>query len=219
MGPRAVLNFIITLRRRDAEQILLQRPDVRIDRHAVVVQDHEQVGVRGSGVVESLESQSSGQRAVADHGDHLALLAPQSRRGGHAQRGGDRSRGVSRAERVVLAFAHARETAQPVQLAIRQEPVAPTRDDLVGISLMAHVPDQLVVRRVEDVVQRGGQLDDSQTRPQMPRIGRKLLDDEMPQLAAVGPQLVRREPSKVPGRIDLIKIFVRRSCHGEIRID
>ena len=48
---------------------------------------------------------------------------------------------------------------------------------------------------------------------------RKLLDDEMPQLAAIGPQLVRREPSKVPGRIDLIKILVRRSCHGEIRID
>lgn len=114
-----------------------------------------------------------GQRAVADHGDHLALLAPQSRRGGHAQRGGDRSRSVSRAERVVLAFAHARETAQPVQLAIRQEPVAPTRDDLVGISLMAHVPDQLVVRRIERRSERGGQLDDPQTRPQMPRIGRK----------------------------------------------
>src|SRR6476469_1008305 len=37
--------------------------------------------------------------------------------------------------------------------------VAPPGQDLVRIGLVAHVPDELVVRRVEHLVQRDGELD------------------------------------------------------------
>src|SRR3546814_19204494 len=41
-------------------------------------------------------------------------------------------------------------------------------DDLVRIALVADVPDDLVARRVEHIVERGRQLDDAESRSQMP---------------------------------------------------
>ena len=40
--------------------------------------------------------------------------------------------------------------------------------DFVDINLMAHVPDEFVLGRVEDAVQRDGQLDHAEVRAEMP---------------------------------------------------
>lgn len=40
--------------------------------------------------------------------------------------------------------------------------VPPTGDQFMGIDLMAHIPDQLVVGGVEDVVEGQGKLDNTQ---------------------------------------------------------
>ena len=111
-------------------------------------------------------------------------------------------------ERVVSALLHLRESAQPVQLAVHPETVAAAGDDLVGIGLMAHVPDQLVVRRIEYVMQRGGQLDDAETRSQMAGIQRELLDDESTQLVAVADQFLLRKFPQIGRRIDPVEVFV-----------
>ncbi len=71
---------------------------------------------------------------------------------------------MRRAERVVFALGALGEAGQAAALAQRADAVAPAGQDLVRIGLVADVPDQPVARRVEDVVQRDGQLDDAEAR-------------------------------------------------------
>ena len=63
------------------------------------------------------------------------------------------------------------------------ERFAAAGQDLVGIGLMAHVPDDLVLRRVIDVVQGHGQLDGPQARSQVAGVGAQFRDHEVAQLA------------------------------------
>ena len=74
---------------------------------------------------------------------------------------------MRRAEGVVLALGAPGEARQPAGLAERPDPVAPAGEDLVRIGLVADVPDQPVVRRVEDVVERHRQLDHAEPGAEM----------------------------------------------------
>src|SRR2546427_9794140 len=67
------------------------------------------------------------------------------------------------AEGVVLALAATREAGSPSAHAYAADSLAVAGESLVRIGLVSPVPDDAVVRRVEDVVQRDGQLD----RPQI----------------------------------------------------
>ena len=75
---------------------------------------------------------------------------------------------MTNAERVVLALAATRECRDTVFLAQGGHARATARQDLVRVGLMAHVPHQAVVRRVEHVMQGDGQLDDAETGTKMP---------------------------------------------------
>ena len=76
----------------------------------------------------------------------------------HAEGCRDRVGGMSTCERVILAFLWARERLYAVQLAVGAEAVASSREDLVAIGLMPHVPHYAVVGGVEDIMQGHGQL-------------------------------------------------------------
>src|ERR1044072_97319 len=70
---------------------------------------------------------------------------------------------MCRAEAVVLAlrtFGEARQAAAGTQ---GTDAVAPTGQNLVRIRLMAYVPDELVSRRVENVVQSDREVDYAET--------------------------------------------------------
>ena len=89
----------------DAIEIAGHRADVRRDRHLVVVEDDEEGQIEDSRVVQRLEGHASRERAVADDRHHPPVgFGALGERDGHAQRGGNRCRGVSRAEGVVLAL-------------------------------------------------------------------------------------------------------------------
>ena len=59
---------------------------------------------------------------------------------------------MRRAEGIVLALAALGEARQPASAAQSANPLAPSGEDLVRIGLMANVPDQLVLGRVEHIV-------------------------------------------------------------------
>ena len=86
------------------------------------------------------------------------------------------------AEGVVLALVAARKAGDAAELAQRGHALAPAGQDLVRIGLVAHVPDQPVVRRVEDVMQRDRELDRAEVRRQMAAGLRHALEDELAQL-------------------------------------
>ena len=68
------------------------------------------------------------------------------------------------------------EAAQAAALAQGADAVAATGQDLVRIGLVPDVPDDAVVRRVEDVVQRDRQLDHAEPRTEMPAGARHRVD-------------------------------------------
>ena len=152
----------------DLGQVVGQAADVARDRHVVVVEHHQHVGADFRGVVERLEGHAGGQRTVTDHRDGLALFAFQTRGDRHAQGGADRGAGMTDAEGVVLALDPARKGGQAVLLAQGAHALAAAGEDLVRIGLVAHVPDQPVVRCVVDVVQGDGQFDHAEAGAEVP---------------------------------------------------
>ena len=86
------------------------------------------------------------------------------------------------AERVVFAFGALGEAGQPAALAQRADAVAPAGQDLVRIGLVADVPDELVARRVEHVVQRDRQLDHAEAGAEMAAGDRDRVDGLLAQL-------------------------------------
>ncbi|MCY1442274.1 hypothetical protein D9M71_586380 [compost metagenome] len=145
----------------DLGQVVGQAADIARDRHVVVVEDHQHVGVDFLGVVQRLEGHAGGQCAITDHGDRLAWAVLQAGGDGHAQGGADRGAGVADAKGVVLALGAAREGGDAVLLAQAAHGLAAAGEDLVRIGLMADVPHQTVVGRVEDIMQGDRQLDDA----------------------------------------------------------
>ena len=91
-------------------------------------------------MVQRLERHAGGHRAVADHGDRLAIAVLQAGGNGHAQRGADRGAGVADAKGVVLALGAAREGGDAVLLAQGAHALAAAGEDLVRIGLMTRRP-------------------------------------------------------------------------------
>ena len=107
---------------------------------------------------------------------------------------------MRRAERVVFALAALGEAAQAAALAQRADAVAPPGQDLVRIALVADVPDQPVARRVEDIMDRGGQLDHAEPRAEMPAGGADRGDRLGAQLVGELAQLLGLQLAQVGGR-------------------
>ncbi len=189
----------------EAREIRGHRPDRRRDRHVVVVQDHDQARLHGAGVVQRLVGHAGGHGAVADHGDDVVGAAGEVARRRHAEAGRDRGGGMRRAEGVVFALGPLGEAGETAALPQRADAFAPAGQDLVRIGLVADVPDQKVARRVEDVVERDGQLDDAEPRAQMPAGHRNGVDGLRPEFLGHLREVVLGEPAKVFGRVDLIE--------------
>jgi hypothetical protein len=118
-------------------------------------------------IVHGLVGHAGAHGAIADHRDDVAVPPVEVPRHGVTQAGRDRGRAVRRAEGVVFALAAAGEAGQTAALAQRADTVAPPGQDLVRIALVADIPDQLVARRIENVMQGDRQLDDPQARAQV----------------------------------------------------
>src|SRR3954452_12548745 len=119
-------------------------------------------------MIQGLESHATGDRAVANDCYDTAILATLRGRHGHAERGADRCRGMSDAKRVELALRASGKRSESAGLLDRVELLAAPGQNLVRIGLMAHVPHQPVVRRIEDVVQGYRQFDGAETGGKMP---------------------------------------------------
>ena len=181
-------------------QIGAHRPHRRRDRHVVVVQHHDQPRMPRAGVVHRLIRHAGTHRAVADHGDDVALVALQVARHRHPESRRDRRGGMRRAERVVLALRTAGEARQAATRAQRANPVTPPGQDFVRIRLMPDIPDHPVVRRVEHRVERDGQLHHPERGAEMAAGDRYRVDRLRAQFVSQLPQLLHREVAQI-GRI------------------
>ena len=141
--------------------------DVPADGHAVVVEHNHQLVFATPSVAQPLVGESTCQGAVTDNRHHIAVLSRQGFRLGHAVGGGDGGATMSRDEGVVFALARPWEPAQAVFLAEGMELFHPPGEQLVGIALMPHVPDQAIQRRIKNLMQSHRQLHHPQIGGQM----------------------------------------------------
>ena len=168
--------------------------DVLGDAPLVVVEDaDEPLGGVGD-VVQRLEGNAVGQGRVAEDATTFSSLPRWSRAGADAQRGGKRRAGVGRAVAIVLALGAQGKPAQAAGAADGVKAVLAAGQQLVDVDLVADVPDELVLGRVEDVMQRDGQLHHAEVRAQVPAVlgqdGDQFLPDFLGQTAAVAPASV-----------------------------
>ena len=193
---------LVHLARQQPGQVVGQRADILRDRHVVVVQDHQQVDVEAAGVVQRFPCEPRAHGAVADDGRHAAVAALQAVGDRHAQRGADRGAGVADPEGVVDALLAGRERGQPALVLDRLQRFASARQHLVRIGLVADVPDEPVVRRVEHVVQRHGQLDGAEPGREVPAALADRMHEEVAEFCADRGQLRLRQRAQHRRGID-----------------
>jgi hypothetical protein len=189
-----------------ALEVARDRPDVRRDRHAVVVDDDHHRGLQPAGVMERLVGDAAGEGPVSDHGDDPAVLPDSlAHRLLQADRVADRGRGVPRTHDVVLGLEDRAERRQALVLADRVEPVAPAREHLVRVGLVPDVPEDLVRRGVEQAVQRDGQLAGAEVGAEVAADLTDRVDDQLAHLLRHVLELLVGELVEVGGRVDRIE--------------
>ena len=190
------------VRELDLAQVLRERADGRADRHLVVVDDDEHLGLALADVVERLERQAAHQSRVADDDRDPLQAVAQVARLGQTLGDGQAGSGVTAIEHVVRRLRASREAADAIDLAQRPEPLQASGQELVRVRLMSGVPDDLVARRFEEPVQGDGQLDDTQRRAEVAAGRGDGPDDRVADLGRELGQLRFVEPAQVGGVLD-----------------
>ena len=85
-------------------------------------------------------------------------------------------------ERVVLRFIASKKSRQTARLFDRVKLIASSGKDLVRVRLMPDVPDEAIIRRIEDVVHRHRELDRPERGARVPADARASIDNELPDL-------------------------------------
>ena len=195
-----VQHVLVALVDPDGGQVIGQPADRRLVGPAVVVDHDDQAAVPGHrDVVQRLPGHAAGQRAVADDRDHGAVrLAAQPVRLGQPVRVAQAGGRVRVLHQVMLGLGPAGVAGQPAPLAQRAELGHPPGEQFVHVGLVAGVEHDLVHRRVEHPVQGDGQLDHAQVGPQVAAGPRHRLDQQVPNFAGQGGQLVGIQFLEVP---------------------
>ncbi len=163
----------------------------------VVVDDHDEGQVLAGGdVVERLPGHAAGQGPVADDGDRVPLAVTRELVGDGDPLGpGQGGRRVGVLDHVVLGLGAGRVAGEPA-LGAQGREVLPPGQQFVDIADVSGVVDDRVVRRLEDAVQRDGQLDDAEVGAEVPARPGHLVDQELPDLRRQGGEARGGQPTQ-----------------------
>jgi hypothetical protein len=90
---------------------------------------------------------------------------------------------------------------------------------IVRVGLVADVPDQPVARRIEDIMDRGGQFDDAEAGAEMAAGDRNRVDGFLAKLVGHLPDLFHLEPAQIVGGADRVeKRRFTEYGHGDVPI-
>ena len=146
-----------------------------------------------SGQVQAFEGLARGQGAVTDDGQHMLLAAGQVTGHGHAKGRGDGCGGMPHPKAVIRALTAARKARKASQGTQGVELGGASGQQLVGVGLMSHVPDDLVLLHIEGMQQGQGQFHDPQRGGQMPAVLGHHIDDALAQLRSQHRELFVRK--------------------------
>ena len=175
------------------------------DRHAVVIEDDQQLLAALSGVGQPLVGQPAGEGTVPDQGQHLIVLPQLGPGPGHAQSHGHGVGGVSGHKGVVDALAGLGKAGDAAELPQMGHLLPPSGEDLMHIALVAHIKDQPVPGGVEHPVDGHGQLHRAKVGGQMPAGAGDIVDQLLPQ---PGAQLLRLAVSELGQQRCAVVFFI-----------
>ena len=101
------------------------------------------------------------------------------------------------AKRVVLRFIAAKKAADAAVLLDCRQLVSTARQNFVRVCLMAHVPNQTIVRSVEGVMQSHRQLDCAERRAGVPTHARHSFQNVLTDFLGHVLKLIKPQPSQV----------------------
>ena len=104
---------------------------------------------------------------------------------------------MRRAKWVIFTLNAPGKTRQAAALPQRADAAAPASKDFMRIGLMADIPDQPVLWRVEGVMQRHRQLDHAKPGAKMPAGDRHSVDGLDAQFVGELPQVLRRQGAEI----------------------
>ena len=201
-----LLRLVVGTRDDQLVQDLGDRPDVAVDRPLVVVQDDDQALRRVRGVVERLHRDTAGEGRVTDQRDHVRVFAETVAGIGEAHGGGEGRPRMARTEDVVQALFPIQEARQTTRGADAVEVGAvATRQQLVHVTLVRDVEDELILGRVEDAVEGDGQLHHAEVGADVAAVLGRDGDEAFANLLREQRQLGRRQRLHVLRAADLSK--------------
>jgi hypothetical protein len=156
-------------------------------------------------LVQRLERHAAGQGAIAGDRDHIIALPGKVTGGGDSQRCGDGGGGVAGAEGIVRALLTCREPAEAALQSQGMEALPAAGEQLMGVRLMAYIPDDLVLRAFEHAMYSNGQFYSTQAGGQMPAVGTYHLNDSVPNLGGELLQLLKGKVFQVAWLVDTIQ--------------
>src|ERR1700751_4674421 len=121
---------------------------------------------------------------------------------------------MRRPERVKGALGAFGEAGQASALTQGANATSPPGQDLVRVSLVTDVPDQPVVRGIEHIVKRHGELHHPETGPEVPTSDRHRTDRFKAQLIRKRFEVVDGKPAEIFGCLNLVKSRRVRLRHG-----
>ena len=133
-------------------------------------------------VIEGFIGQSASHRPVSDHCHDRPVLRAQFPGAYHSERRADGSGAVPCIKGITGAFLTFGETAHSAELPEMIKLFSAPCQKLMGIGLMSHIPDDLVLRQIQGKMQRHGQFHCTQITGQMTARFTDLLDQELPDL-------------------------------------
>ena len=193
--------------------------------HLVVVHDDDEIRAQFGSVVQPLERLASAQRSVADDGHDIPFAALQVAGFGQSARQTDRRRGVADNEVVVFALRRFGITRNPVVFRRIEERPAASGQHLVHVTLVRNVKDELVFRRIENIVQGHSRLDHAQIGPEVPAVRADLVQQRFTDLTAQQGEFPDGKPFHICRGVDFLQIHIvsvfirfvpsaRRRVHG-----
>lgn len=176
--------------------------------HLVVVHNDDEVRTQLSGIVQPLERFAAAQRSVADNGHDIPLTALQVTGLGQSARQTDRSGGMPDDEVIVCALRRLGIARNGVVFRrIDKRPATPGQH-LVHETLVRDVENELVFRRIENIVQGHGRLDHAQIGPKMPAVRADLMQQRLTNLIAQFGKFPDGKPFHVCRGVDFLQIHI-----------
>ena len=145
--------------------------------HFVIVHHNDKIRRIFASVIKTFKRFATAQGTVTNYSNHIARFTQHIASSRKPKRKTHRSRGMSHHKEVVLAFGRFAIARHIAVMRFFQERLGAAREHLVAVALVAHVIDNLVPRRIENVVERNRPFDKAEVRRHVTATLRKLFKE------------------------------------------